>query len=107
MKMYYKPVKCLKMVPLKKMPQNVLNDLKWWYIDSTTREAVMEEKNEQVILKVYDYLHLANLSKDDLLILNENQMFSTDFWRHERRRYQRVVRVCIEKGLHAKSDLYS
>ena len=28
MKMYYKPVKYLKKVPLKKMPQNVLNDLK-------------------------------------------------------------------------------
>ena len=46
MRMFYKPVKCLIKVPLKKMPQNVLSDLKWWYVDSATGEAVMEDKNE-------------------------------------------------------------
>ena len=83
----------------------MLSDLKWWYVDSATGEAVMEDKNEQVILRVYNYLHLANLSKDDLLKFHKNHMLSTDFWRHERRRYQRVVKVCIEKGLHAGSEL--
>ena len=85
--MYYKPVKCLKKVPLKKMPQNVLSELKWWYVDNDTREAVMEDHSEQVLLKVYDYLHLANLSKDDLLKLHTNKILFTDFWRHEGRMY--------------------
>ena len=70
------------------MPQDVLGNMKWWYVDSTTGEAVMEDQNEQEILRVYDYLHLANLSKEDLLKLHENKMLSIDFWRHEKRRYQ-------------------
>ena len=89
------------------MPQDVLGNMKWWYVDSTTGEAVMEDQEEQEILRVYDYLHLANLSKEDLLTLHENKMLSTDFWRHEKRRYQRVVKVCVEKGLHAGSEVYN
>ena len=79
MRMYYKPVKYLNKVSLKKMPHNVLGDLKWWYVDSDTGEAVMEDHSEQVLLKVYDYLHLANLSKDDLLKLHTNKIMFTDF----------------------------
>ena len=105
--MYYKPVKCLMKVPLKKMPQNILSDLKWWYVDSETGEAVMEDQDEQVLIRVYDYLHLANLSKDDLLKLHTNKILFTNFGSHEDRRHQRVVRVCVNKGLHAGSDLYS
>ena len=67
----------------------------------------MEDHDEQVFLKVYDYLHLANLSKDDLLKLHSNKILFTDFWRHEGRRYQRVVKVCIDKGLRAGSSLYN
>ena len=32
----YQPVKCLKKVPLKKMPQDVLGTIKWWYVDKDT-----------------------------------------------------------------------
>ena len=94
-------------VQLKKMPQNILSDLKWWYVDSDTGEAVMKDQSEQVLLKVYDYLHLANLSKNDLLKIHTNKIPFTDFWRYKGRRYQTVVRVCIDKGLHAGSELYN
>ena len=76
-------------------------------MDSDIGEAIMEDQSEQVILKVYDYLHLANLSKDDLLKLHENKILFTDFWMHEGRRYQRVVKVCVNKGLHVGNDLYN
>ena len=89
------------------MPQNILCDLKWWYVDTETGEAVMEDQEEKVLLRVYDYLHLVNLSKDDLLKLHTNKILFTYFWRHEGRRYQRLVKVCFDKGLHAGSDLYS
>ena len=62
----------------------------------------MEDHNQQVLLKVYDYMHLANLSKDDLLKLHTNKIMFTDF-----SRYQKVVKVCVDKGLHADSDLYN
>ena len=54
MQMVYKPVKCLKKVPLKKMPQNVLQNLKWWYVDNDTGEAVMEDQDEQCLLRIYE-----------------------------------------------------
>ena len=72
--MIYKPVKCLKKVPLKKLPQNILQNMKWWYVDSETGEAVMEDQDEQCLLKTYDNLHLVNLSKDDLLKQHENKI---------------------------------
>ena len=106
MRMVYKPVKCLKTIPLKKMPQDIFENLKWWYVDSEIGEAVMEDHEENILLKVYDCLHLVNLSKDDLLKLHENKILFLDSWRHEGRKYQNVVKVCIEKNLHAGSDLY-
>ncbi len=83
MSMIYKPVKCLKKVLLKKMPQNILQNLKWWYVDSDTGEAVMEDQDEQCLLRIYDNLYLVNLSKDDLLKLHENKILYIDSWRHE------------------------
>ena len=41
MRMVYKPVKCLDKVPLKKMPQNILANVKWWYVDKDAGEAMM------------------------------------------------------------------
>ena len=88
------------------MPQNVLKNMKWWFVDSDTGEAIMEDQNEQCLLRVYDSLHLVNLSKDDLMMLHQNKIFYIDAWRHEGRRYQKVVSVCVSKGLYAGSVLY-
>ncbi|XP_076902849.1 uncharacterized protein LOC143557729 [Bidens hawaiensis] len=61
--MKYKPIRCLKEVPMKMMPKNVLKNLKWWYVDCQTAEAVMEDEDEQEILRVYDPMHLVNFLK--------------------------------------------
>ena len=105
MKMLYKPVKCLKKVPLKRMPQDVLGNMKWWFVDSETSEAVIEDEQDKVILRIYDPLHLVNLSRNDLLKLHENHILFHDSWRHEGRKYQKVVKVCMTHGLHAGSEL--
>ena len=105
MKMIYKPVKCLKKVPLKQMPQDILRNMKWWFVDGETSEAVMEDQDDKEILRVYDPLHLVNLSRDDLLKLHANQILCHDSWMHEGRKYQKVVKVCVTHGLHAGSVL--
>ena len=105
MRMYYKPVKCLKTIPLKKMPLDILDNLKWWYVDCETGEAVMEDSNEKILLQIYDCLHLVNLSKNDLLKLHMNKILYTERWEFEGQRYQKIVKVCIDKGLHAGSKL--
>ena len=79
--------------------------MKWWYVDSESGEAVMEDSEENTLLRVYDCLHLVNLSKDDLLRLHANKILYLDSWRYEGRRYQNIVKVCVEKGLHAGSKL--
>ena len=86
MRMVYKRVKCLKQVPLKKMPQDGLKNLKWWYADGETGEALMDDKDDKEVLQVYDYMHLVNLSKHDLLKLHENKILFVDDWRHEGQR---------------------
>ena len=101
----YQPVKCLTKVPLKKMPQDVLETVKWWYVDKDTGEAVMQDQDYKELLRVYDPLHLVNLSKGDLLKLNELSLLCMDIWIDEAQKYKRVVRMCVEKGLHAGSEL--
>ena len=66
----------------------------------------MEDQDEQCLLRIYDNLHLVNLSKDDLLKLHENKILYIDSWRHEGRRYHNVVSVCVAKGLYLGSVLY-
>ena len=66
----------------------------------------MEDQDEHCLLRVYDSLHLVNLSKYDLLKLHENKILYIDSWRHEGRRFQRVVSVCVTKDLYAGSVLY-
>ena len=98
----YQPVKCLKKVPLKKMPQDVLESIRWWYVDKDTGEAVMQNEEYQELLRVYDPLHLVNLSKKDLFKLNELRLLCMDIWREEAQKYKKVVRVCVEKDVHAR-----
>ena len=74
--------------------------MKLWYVDGETGEAIVDAKDDKELLRVYDYMHLVNLSKNDLLKLHENKILFTDEWRHEGQRYTNVVRVCVEKGLH-------
>ena len=106
MRMVYKPVKCLKKVPLKKMPQDILSHVKWWYIDKDTGEAVMQNQDYEELLRVYDPLHLVNLSKNDLLKLNKIKILRMDIWSFEAQKYQNVVKLCVEKGLHAGCHMF-
>ena len=95
MVMKYKPILCLKEVPMKMMPKDVLKNLKWWYVDCQTTEAVMEDEDEQEILRVYDPMHLVNLSQADLQVLNDMKIFYIPAWKDEAKKYQRVVSVCV------------
>ena len=94
-----------KTVPLKKMPQDILMDPKWWYVESDTAEAVMEYQNEKELLRVYDAMHLVNLSKSDIQKLFFLKIFFREDWREEAMKYQRVIDVCDKKGMHAGSSL--
>lgn len=60
---------------MKLMPQDVLKNMKLWGIDSKTPEMVMEYEDEQELLRVYDPIHLVNLSKPYFQVLNDIKIF--------------------------------
>lgn len=111
-KCVFSPVDCLKKIPLKKMPQDVLADLHYWGIDGATGEAYMVKVNDEVeegfteLMRVYDYMHLINLSKGDLLKLHKNRIVFIERYRSVAKRFQNIVDLCVKKGLHAGSDWY-
>ena len=98
---YYRPIICSERTPFKFMPQDVLQDMLGWYLDRYTGEAIMVDENNRKLLKVYDALHLANLSKDDLLRLDTLKVFSWPEMEDEAKKYQNVVTLCVEKMVHA------
>ena len=99
-KLVYKRVECMKQVPLKKLPQNVLSNLKWWHVDVDTGEAEMVDRDDKSILKVYDPIHLVNLSEADLKILSENNIMYRLDWEEQALEYQAVIEVCRKKNAH-------
>ena len=46
-----------------------------------------------------------NLSRGDLLKLNELRLLCMDIWKEEAQKYKRVVRVCVAKGVYARREL--
>ena len=66
----------------------------------------MQDVEYNELLRVYDPLHLVNLSKEDLFKLNEIKILSMDIWRSEARKYQNVVQLCVEKDLHAGYNMF-
>ena len=83
------------------MPQDVFKNMLGWYVDRYTGEAIMVDENNRRLLRVYDALHLVNLSKDDLLRLDTIKIFSWPEMEAEAKKYQDVVTLCVQRMVHA------
>ncbi|KAI3815773.1 hypothetical protein L1987_15454 [Smallanthus sonchifolius] len=64
-KYMFKPVRAVQKIPLKKIPQDFLGNMKWWYVDVNTGEARIDDKDNKVIVSFYDAMNLINFSKKD------------------------------------------
>ena len=100
--MEYDPILCESDVPLRKWKLDILKTLTLWYFDSKTYEAVMIDEKCNEIMRVYEPLHLINLSKDDLLSLNRKEIWIPKGFEEPGMKYQNVVKVCVKQGVHAK-----
>jgi hypothetical protein len=100
-KVKYKPVKCVTKIPLKKFHLNFLDDLKEWFVDAETSEAVMMDNKDYEMMRNYDPMSLIYLSEDDLQMLTKVMIMYHKTWEPEGRQYQRVVRFCVKKGIFA------
>ena len=101
----YKPVKSLKRIPLRTFGFDITRNLKYWFLDSDTSEAVFVNDEKKEILRMLDPLNLVNFSEDDLLILKTNRIDYHKDHETEAMQFQRVVDVCVEQKIHAGSHL--
>ncbi|KAI3682972.1 hypothetical protein L1987_83391 [Smallanthus sonchifolius] len=44
-------VRAVKKIPLKKIPQDFIGNMKWWYVDVNTSEARVEDKDNKIIVR--------------------------------------------------------
>ncbi|KAI3776200.1 hypothetical protein L1987_45972 [Smallanthus sonchifolius] len=101
----YRPVRAIHKIPLKNIPQDFLGNMKWWYVDVNTGEALVEDKDNKVIVCFYDAMNLINFSKKDQRTLRKNETMYTDEWREQGLQYKRVLEICRRYGVHAGSRL--
>ncbi|KAI3676151.1 hypothetical protein L1987_85751 [Smallanthus sonchifolius] len=101
----FKPVRSVPKIPLKLIPYNCLNDLKWCYVDVYTGEAVIEDKSGKVIMKFFDAVNLVNFSKSDQKMLKCREIMYTDECREQALQYKRVLYVCLKNGICVGSSL--
>ncbi|XP_076937115.1 uncharacterized protein LOC143604242 isoform X1 [Bidens hawaiensis] len=105
-----KPPKTMKQVPVKTMPQDMYISFNRWYYDNRTSEAViiLWRGLKTKLIKVIDSMWLVNLSETDNDVLFRKQIL---FERQEdydlAKKFQRVVRVCHEHGIHSYRDWQS
>ncbi|KAI3742528.1 hypothetical protein L1987_60212 [Smallanthus sonchifolius] len=92
-------------IPLKKIPQDFLGNMKWWYVDVNTGEARIEDKDNKVIVCFYDAMNLINFSKKDQRTLRKNEIMFIDEWKEQGLQYKRVLEICRRYGVHAGSRL--
>ncbi|KAI3825190.1 hypothetical protein L1987_06667 [Smallanthus sonchifolius] len=90
----YKPVRDVHKIPLKKISQDFLGNMKWCYVDVNTGEARIEDKDNKVIVCFYDGMNLINFSKKDQRTLRKNEIMFTDVWREQGLQYKRVLEIC-------------
>ncbi|KAI3717532.1 hypothetical protein L1987_69216 [Smallanthus sonchifolius] len=79
----FKPVRAVHRIPLKKIPQDFLGSMKWWYVDVNTGEARIEDKDNKVIVCFYDAMNIINFSKKDQTTLRKNEIMFTDEWKEQ------------------------
>ncbi|KAI3744675.1 hypothetical protein L1987_57764 [Smallanthus sonchifolius] len=86
----FKPVRVVHKISLKKIPQDFLGNMKWWYVDLNTGEARIEDKDNKIIVCFYDAMNLINFSKKDQRTLRKNEIMFTDEWKEQVLQYKRV-----------------
>ncbi|KAI3802070.1 hypothetical protein L1987_30194 [Smallanthus sonchifolius] len=101
----FRPVRAVHRIPLKKIPQDFLGNMKWWYVDVNTGEARIEDKDNKVIVCFYDAMNLINFSKKDQRTLRKNEIMFTDEWKEQGLQYKRLLEICRRYGVHAGSRL--
>ncbi|KAI3808090.1 hypothetical protein L1987_24032 [Smallanthus sonchifolius] len=79
--------------------------MKRWYVHMNTREAKIEDQDNEIIACLYDAMNLINFSKKDYHMLKKKEIMFTSEWREQGLQYKRVLEICIRHGVCVGSKL--
>ncbi|KAI3802315.1 hypothetical protein L1987_30445 [Smallanthus sonchifolius] len=112
-RLVYKPVRCETKIPLSKLPQDILGDMWYWYVDPKTGEAVIMGKGKsdsgntmpKEVIRVFDEVCFINFSVNDLEVLADKFCIHTDEWtKLLSAKYDKLIKFCLDykKKMEAK-----
>ncbi|KAI3802133.1 hypothetical protein L1987_30260 [Smallanthus sonchifolius] len=115
-RLVYKPVRCETKIPLSKLPQDILGDMWYWYVDPKTGEAVVMGKGmsdsgntvPKEVIRVFDEVCFINFSVNDLEVLADKFCIHTDEWtKLLSAKYDKVIKFCLDykKKMEAKEQV--
>ncbi|KAI3784071.1 hypothetical protein L1987_43163 [Smallanthus sonchifolius] len=104
-KLVYKPVRCETKIPLSKLPQDILGDMWYWYVDPKTGEAVVMGKGKSAsgnmvpkeVIRIFDEVCFINFSVNDLEVLADKYCIHTDEWtKLLSAKYDKLIKFCLD-----------
>ncbi|KAI3828029.1 hypothetical protein L1987_02119 [Smallanthus sonchifolius] len=115
-RLVYKPVRCETKIPLSKLPQDILGDMWYWYVDPKTGEAVVMSKGKSAsgsmvpkeVIRIFDEVCFINFSVNDLEVLAYKYCIHTDEWtKLLSAKYDKVIKFCLDykKKMEAKEQV--
>ncbi|KAI3668759.1 hypothetical protein L1987_88242 [Smallanthus sonchifolius] len=115
-RLVYKPVRCETKIPLSKLPQDILGDMWYWYVDPKTGEAVVMGKGKsdsgnivpKEVIRVFDEVCFINFFVNDLEVLADKFCIHTDEWtKLLSAKYDKVIKFCLDykKKMEAKEQV--
>ncbi|KAI3794928.1 hypothetical protein L1987_37569 [Smallanthus sonchifolius] len=114
-RLVYKPVRCETKIPLSKLPQDILGDMWYWYVDPKTGEAVVMSKGKsesgnmvpKEVIGIFDEVCFINFSVNDLEVLADKYCIHIDEWtKLLSAKYDKLIKFCLDykKKMEAKEQ---
>ncbi|KAI3795104.1 hypothetical protein L1987_37749 [Smallanthus sonchifolius] len=115
-RLVYKPVRCETKILLSKLPQDILGDMWYWYVDPKTGEAVVMSKGKsesgnmvpKEVIRIFDEVCFINFSVNDLEVLADKYCIHTDEWtKLLSAKYDKLIKFCLDykKKMEAKEQM--
>lgn len=101
-KVSYPAARCLKSVPLMKIPQDFLKDMSTWFYNGKTGEAEFMDQSYHIFFRLYDPVNLINFSKKDLRKLSRVSIDCHKDDREEAMKFRNQVYKLISSGAHSE-----
>ncbi|KAI3827012.1 hypothetical protein L1987_01073 [Smallanthus sonchifolius] len=94
------PVPDLKAINHEACSKDFIGNMKWWYVDWNTGEAVIKDKDGNILARLYDSMNLINFSRKDLETLNRKEILYSRVNYEEHMKTEDIFRRCCQGGVY-------